>query len=138
MRRTLKYLCVFCLYRSWDYPENFGIYSQLQRKSKTCFFYYPHCVCILNRRDKVLASQFLPPKFRYFATQTGPKWEDSMKMNFENWNAKMSFLNRYDSKSRWKNGVIFLVFMSHPWVKKISKTAIEIYVYAFESSRFAL
>ena len=25
-------------YRPWDYPENFGIYSQLMRKSKTCFF----------------------------------------------------------------------------------------------------
>ena len=72
----------------------------VDRKSKTCLFYYPQCVCILNRRDKVLTSQFLPPKFRYFAAQTGPKGEDPMKMNFENSNAKMSFLNRYDSKSR--------------------------------------
>ena len=38
LRRSVTYLCVFCLYRPWDYPESFGIYSQLDRKSKTCFF----------------------------------------------------------------------------------------------------
>ena len=36
----------------------------------------------------------------YFAAQTGLKGEDPMKMNFENSYAKVSFLNRYDSKSR--------------------------------------
>ena len=34
--------------RPWDYPENFGIYSQLGRKSKTLFFYLPQCICFLN------------------------------------------------------------------------------------------
>ena len=38
LRRSVTHLCVFCLYRPWDYPESFGIYSQLVRKSKTCFF----------------------------------------------------------------------------------------------------
>ena len=36
----------------------------------------------------------------YFAAKTGPNGEDPMKMNFENSNAKVSFLNRYDSESR--------------------------------------
>ena len=123
---------------------------------KKLFFYYPQCVCILNRRDKVFISHFLPPKFRYFASQTGPKGEPHENEFWQFSNAKMSLLNSYGSKSRWKNGLIGLVYMSHFWVtvlnlseivsflqliayiSKISKAVIAICVYAFESSRLAL
>ena len=68
----------------------------------------------------------------------------------------MSFLNNRAEKADEKNGIIFLIFMSPSWVKvlklnkivyflqlfpdvsKKSKAVIAIYVYIFESSRFAL
>ena len=30
--------------RPWDYPENFGIYSQIDRISKTCFLFPSMCM----------------------------------------------------------------------------------------------
>ena len=36
-------------FRPRDYPEIFGICSQLDRKSKTWFFYFPQCVYFLNQ-----------------------------------------------------------------------------------------
>ena len=53
------------------FPENFEIYSQHDRKSKTFFFFIVY-VCLIER-NKVLISQLAPPKFRYFADQNGPK-----------------------------------------------------------------
>ena len=35
---------LFCHFRSWDYTWHFGIYSQLDRKSKTWFFIFLMCV----------------------------------------------------------------------------------------------
>ena len=61
------------LYRPWDYPENFGICSQLDRKSKTCFFTFLNVYIFWIERDKILISQLSPPKFRYFADQNGSK-----------------------------------------------------------------
>ena len=37
---------------SWDYPEMFGIYSQLDRKSKTCFFTFLNVYACWIKRDK--------------------------------------------------------------------------------------
>ena len=37
---------------SWDYPEKFGIYSQLDRKSKTCFFTFLNVYACWIIRDK--------------------------------------------------------------------------------------
>ena len=37
---------------SWDYPEKFGIYSQLDRKSKTCFFTFLNVYACWIKRDK--------------------------------------------------------------------------------------
>ena len=39
---------LFSHFRSWDNPEHFGIYSKLNRKSKTWLFIFPK-VCLLNR-----------------------------------------------------------------------------------------
>ena len=39
---------LFSHFRSWDYQEHFGIFSQLNRKSKTWFFILPK-VCFLKR-----------------------------------------------------------------------------------------
>ena len=81
------------LYRSWDYSEHFGIHSQLNRESKTCFCIFLSVYVSWIERDKNLISQLSPSKFRYFADQNGPK-VDPIKMNF--WqvsNAKMRFLD---------------------------------------------
>ena len=72
---------LFSHFRSWDYPEHFGIYSQLDRKSKTWFFIFFDVYVSWIKRNKMLISQLSPPKFRYFADQNGPKG-DPMKMNF--------------------------------------------------------
>ena len=73
---------LFSHFRSWDYPEHFGIYSQLNRKSKKPgFSFSPRCVSWIEQ-DKILISQLSPPKFRYFANQNGPKG-DPMKMDFD-------------------------------------------------------
>ena len=81
-------------FRSWDNPENFGIYSQLDRKSKTCFFTFLIAYVCWIEWDKILISQFSSPNFRYFADQTilvckipeFGRWKlwDPMKMNFDN------------------------------------------------------
>ena len=71
-------------FSSWDCPENFGIYSQIDRKRKTFFFHFPQCVCLLNRTGQILISQLSPPKFRYFAHQNGRTKVDPMKINFDN------------------------------------------------------
>ena len=71
---------LFSHFRSWDYPEHFGIYSQLDRKSKTWFFIFLNVYVSWIERDKILISQLSPPKLRYFADQNGPKG-DPMKMN---------------------------------------------------------
>ena len=70
-------------FRSWDYHEHFGIYSQLDRKSKTWFFIFLNVYVSRIEQNKMLISQLSPPKFRYFADQNWPKG-DPMKMNFDN------------------------------------------------------
>ena len=73
---------LFSHFRSWDYPEHFGIYFQLNRKSKKPgFSFSPRCVSWIEQ-DKILISQLSPPKFRYFSSQNGPK-ADPMKMDFD-------------------------------------------------------
>ena len=74
---------LFSHFRSWDYPEHFGIYSQLDRKSKTWFFIFLNVYVSWIEWDKILMSQLSPPKFRYFADQNGPNGYP-MKMNFDN------------------------------------------------------
>ena len=71
-------------FRSWSYPGNFGIYSQLDRKSKTWFFTFLCVYVCWIKRDKILISQLSPPKFRYFADQNGRTKVGPMKMNFDN------------------------------------------------------
>ena len=103
---------LFSNFRSWDYPEHFGIYFQLDRKSETWFFMFFNVYVSWTELDKILISELSPPKFRYFADQNGPK-EDPMKMNFDNfqmqkWGSKTDRARKTDEK----NGVLSLVFMS--------------------------
>ena len=70
-------------YRPWDYPENFWICSQLDRKSKTWFFTFLNVYIFWIEQDKILISQLSPPKFRYFTDQNEPKG-DPMKISFDN------------------------------------------------------
>ena len=74
---------LFSHFRSWDYPDHFGIYSQLDRKSKTWFFIFLNVYVSWIELDKILISQLSPPKFRYFADQNGPKG-DPIKIIFHN------------------------------------------------------
>ena len=67
-------------FRLRDYTENFGIYSKLDRKSKTWFFTFPNVCVSWMEHDKILISQISPPKFRCFADQCRPKG-NPMKMN---------------------------------------------------------
>ena len=57
---------LFSHFRSWDYPEHFGIYSQLDRKSKTWFFIFLNVYVSWIEQDKILISKVSPPKFRCF------------------------------------------------------------------------
>ena len=81
-------------FRSWDYPEHFGSYFQLDRKSETWFFTFLNVYVSWTERDKILISELSHPKFRYFADQNGPKG-DPIKMNFYNFQMqKWRFRNR--------------------------------------------
>ena len=57
---------LFSHFRSWDYPEHFGIYSQLDRRSKNWFFICLNVYVSLIELEKILISQLSPRKFRYF------------------------------------------------------------------------
>ena len=76
---------LFSHFRSWDYLENFGIYSQLQldRKSKTWFFTFLNVYVSWIKQGKILISQFSPSKFRCFADQNRSKG-NPVKTNFDN------------------------------------------------------
>ena len=58
---------LFSHFRSWDYHEDFGIYSQLDRESKTWLFIFRNVYFSWIKRGKILVSQHSPPKFKYFA-----------------------------------------------------------------------
>ena len=149
-------LLIQSLYRSWDYPEHFEIYSQLHRKSKTCFFIFLSVYLSWIEWDKNLISQLLPPKFRYFAYQNGPKG-DPRKWILTNFKCKkIGFLTVTARKADEKNGVMNLVFILPSRfmvlklskivsflqffadISKTSKVVIAIFVYTSECSRFAL
>ena len=57
--------------RRWDYLENFGIYTQLDRKSRTWFFYFPQCVCFLNLTGQNPNLTAFTSKIQVFCR---PKW----------------------------------------------------------------
>ena len=105
-------ISLFSNFRSRDYPEHFGIYFQVDRKSETWFFTFLHVYVSRTELDKILISELSPPKFRYFADQNGPK-RDPMKMNFDNfqirkWGSETDRARKTDEK----NGVISLLFIS--------------------------
>ena len=61
--------------------DKFG--SQLDRKSKIWFFTFLSVYVSLIERDKILISQFSPPKFRYGQARMDQRG-DPIKMNFDN------------------------------------------------------
>ena len=67
-------------------------------------------------QDKTLISQLSPPKFRYFTDQNGPKGGPHENKFWQLSNTKMNIANSKSSKSRWKNGAIFLVSFFPYWV----------------------
>ena len=106
---------LFSDFRSWDHPEHFRIYCQLDRETKTWFFIFLNVYVSWIQRDKILISQLSPPKNRYFADQNGPKG-DPMKMNFDNFQMqKWGSWTVRAQKADEKNGVISLVFISPSW-----------------------
>ena len=50
--------------RPWDYVENFGIYSQLDRKSKTCLFTFLYMFPESNETKSFKAYVFCRPDWR--------------------------------------------------------------------------
>ena len=89
-----RHVVFFKISRPWDYPENSGICSQLDRKSKTWFFTFLNVHISRIERDKILISQHSPSKFRYFADQNGPRENEPHENAFWQFsNGKMSFLN---------------------------------------------
>ena len=80
-------------FRPWDYPENFGIYSQLNSKRKTCFFTFLNVYISWIKRGKILISpQPSPAKFKYFVDQNG-KWGPYENEFWQFSSTKTSFLN---------------------------------------------
>ena len=81
-------------HRPWDSRENFGIYYQLDRKSKTWFFTFLSMYVFWIERGKILILQLSPPKFRYFADQNGPKGGPHENEFWQFSNVRMSSINR--------------------------------------------
>ena len=83
------------LFRSWDYPEYFGIYSQLNRKSKTWFLTFLNVYVCWIERNKILISQLSPAKLRYFEDQDGRTKVGLHENEFWQFsNTKMNITNR--------------------------------------------
>ena len=123
-------------YRSWDYSENFGIYSQLDRTSKTWFFSFPNLYFSRIKRGKILISQLSPPKIRYFTNQNGPKGEPHENEIWQLSNAKMGSFVWFSClrPELWPLNLSFLQFFAN--VSKKPKAVTAIYVYVSKSSRF--
>ena len=104
-------------FRSWDYPKNVGIYSQLDRRGKSWYFTFLNVYVSWTERDKILISQLSPPKFRYFADQNGPKG-DHMKMNFDNFQMQKEIPKQFGlEKQKKKMGslVLFSYLLLELW-----------------------
>ena len=102
--------------RPCDYPEKFVIYSPLDRRSETWFFTFLIVYVSWIKRDKILISQFLHPRFRFFADQNGPKTGSHENEFWQFSNAKMSFqkeVRKADEKKEHLSGfnVSFLSYV---------------------------
>ena len=86
-------------FRLWNYLENFGIYSQLNRKSKTWFFTFLNVYVCWIEREKILISQLSPPKFRYFADQNGrTPWKWNLTLQIQKRVSKTVRAQKVDEK----------------------------------------
>ena len=65
-------------YNPWD-QTNLAL--NLTEKSKTCFFTFLNKYVSWIEQDKILISQFSPPKFRHFADKRGPKGMSKYQMS---------------------------------------------------------
>ena len=103
-------------------PWKFWIYSQLSRKSKTCFFAFPQYVFFLNWVGQNPNLKAFTSKIQVFGR---PEWTEGGTRENEFWqfsNAKRIPPTVRAWKTDEKNGAIFLA-MSAPWVMvlKLSK-----------------
>ena len=96
--------------RPWDYPENYGICSQLNRKSKRLFFTFLNVYIFWIEQDKILIPQLSPSKIRYFADQNGPNGGPHENEFWQVSKGKKIFLNNLGSKNRWKKMGSFVWF----------------------------
>ena len=103
-------------FRSWDYPENVGIYSQLDRRSKSWYFTFLNVYVSWIEWDKILISQLSPPKFMYFADQNGITQVGSHENEFWQFsNTRMNITNRAQKvDEKWRHLSHFLFsFLSY-------------------------
>ena len=95
-----------------------GIYSKLDRKSKTWFFTFLIVYVSWIERDKIPISQLSPPKFRYFSDQNGTKGGDHLKMNFGNFHIEkwipQTFRAQKIDEKKWDHlSSFFFCFLSY-------------------------
>ena len=118
--------------RPWNYLENSGIYSQLNRKSETRFL-HPYCLCFLNQTGQNANLTAFTSKILVFCRPEWTKWDPHVN---DIWQSLL-----FMSPS-WvvilKLSKILSFFPIFADVSKKSKTVTAIYAYASESSRFAL
>ena len=98
------------LYRSWDYPENFGIYYQLEGKIKTrSFAFFNVYVFWIENGPKFWSHSFRLQNSAIFQTRVNQRG-DPMKMSFNNFQIQqlISEIVRAQKVDE-KSGVICLV-----------------------------
>ena len=143
--------------RPWDYPENFGIFLISIGKVKPGFLLYSICIFSEPNGTKSWSHSFHLQN-SVFCRPEWAKGGSPWKWILTTFKWKNEFPNQLGLEKQMKKmgWVIFLVFMSTSWVMVLklskivcffhffagisnkSKYVIAVYVYAFDSSWFAL
>ena len=104
-KKILQSWGLFALNSPWD--QTSLVLNSIE-KVKPGFFTFLNIYISSIERDKILISQFLPPKFRYFADQNGPKGGPHENEFWHFSNTKLNITNRAQKVDE-ENGVICLV-----------------------------
>ena len=108
---------ILCTIAFWYKQKRSGKFrSQLDRKSKTCFFTFLNVYVSWIEWDKILISQLTPLNFRYFADQN--EWQkDPMKINFDNFQIQKWISQTVRAqKADEENRVICVISFFSSWV----------------------
>ena len=107
-------LCTIAFYYRQKRSGKFR--SQLDRKSKTCFFTFLNVYVSWIEWDKILISQLTPLNFRYFADQN--EWQKNpMKINFDNFQIQKWISQTVRAqKADEENRVICVISFFSSWV----------------------